>query len=354
MVKKALSTKPIKIWLNGKVFCVQRLNHLKNSGKVVQESAETDVQSSIDSQEYSQLLEIVQENEKFTTNINLPSVYYSKMRNFPQFNLRKACEEIGTEILMKKDALSLSSTNIDSLYRAVSLTHSTIGAIRQQNMALQFTCIPCTSPNIQERFINLKKEILCMKSEIPGLHESIFICPLKLHVTIDVYSLFDENEMGEAIKSLYEYKDTMEKILLKTGPLQLDVGTLACMNENLKRTDVLYANVKLFNEQEKFNLQKIVDDIAEHFYHKGLARNPQDKVKLHMTIINTKYRKNEGRKRKWQKQSIDASKIIEKFKDYSFGRCDFNSIHLSQIHTKGDNGFYKPLAVIEFHNKVNL
>lgn len=85
----------------------------------------------------------------------------------------------------------------------------------------------------------------------------------------------------------------------------------------------------------------------------GLVRKYQDDVKLHVTLINTKYRKpsNEStpqKRRKWVKrQSFDARSIMQKYKDYYFGTCNFDSIHLSLITTKGDDGFYKAISVIK-------
>jgi activating signal cointegrator complex subunit 1 len=81
----------------------------------------------------------------------------------------------------------------------------------------------------------------------------------------------------------------------------------------------------------------------------GLVRKYQDNVKLHMTLINTKYRKipDSPKKKRWGKrQSVDATKIMEKYKDFYFGECDLNSIHLSLIGSVGSDGFYEPISII--------
>lgn len=39
------------------------------------------------------------------------------------------------------------------------------------------------------------------------MHESIFISPQKLHLTIAVFALLDEQEELEAIKALQDYKN---------------------------------------------------------------------------------------------------------------------------------------------------
>lgn len=85
----------------------------------------------------------------------------------------------------------------------------------------------------------------------------------------------------------------------------------------------------------------------------GLVKKPEDNVKLHCTLINTKYRKSSNqaspkKKSKWPKrQSFDARSIMEKYKDHNFGMCNFDSIHLSLISSKGEDGFYKPLSIVK-------
>lgn len=347
MANKIITKPPIKMWINGKVFPINRLDYSK-----LKLTNSTD-------EEHLKLLDITKQNDKFTTTIKLPKLYYSKLLNLPHFNPEELSCATETEIIISQnnpeDGIIVNGASATNLINAVKHLHSVIGEIREKNVALQFTCIPCQHPEVREKFENLKTQLLKMRDEIEGFDESIFICPLKLHVTIDVYALLDETEKIEAISALKEYKKHLDDIVTRTGPLKLDIRTLDCMNANLKKVDVVYANVKIVNETEEHSLQNIVNDISRHFYHRGLAKKYQENVKLHMTIINTKYRKNsESPKRKRRRLSIDATKIMEKFKDYHFGYCNFNSVHLSHITMKGEDGFYKPLAVIRLDENKNI
>lgn len=89
----------------------------------------------------------------------------------------------------------------------------------------------------------------------------------------------------------------------------------------------------------------------------GLVVRYTDNVKLHVTLLNTKYRKvtttrttesPSPKKSKWfyKKQPFNASKIIEKYKDFNFGETDFKSLHLSSISTVDEDGFYKRISSI--------
>ncbi|KAF7283182.1 hypothetical protein GWI33_001245 [Rhynchophorus ferrugineus] len=343
MSRKLLNSRPIKMWIDGKVFNIRKFKNISSSNKCIEGDND---------EENKKLLEIKEENGRFCASFRLPKLYFTKMESLPQFDISKISEDTETEILYpsaEDGEISFKSDNVQQLIQAINHIHAAVAEVRERNMAMQFVCIPCLNKNVQTNFENLKQELLEMESEILGMHESIFMCPKKLHVTIDVYSLMDDREQAEAIKALNDYKTEMEKVLEKTGPIKLGIRGLSCMNNNARKVDVLYANVKMMNETEEHNLQNIVNDISKHFFDRGLARKYQDNVKIHMTVINTKYRRQNGtpkRKLRYKRQSIDATKILEKYKNYDFGHCNFDSLHLSHITLKGEDGFYKPIAIV--------
>lgn len=125
------------------------------------------------------------------------------------------------------------------------------------------------------------------------------------------------------------------------------------MQENLNKVNVLYANASLIEENEDLNLQKIANDMVDFFYERGLLKSHRGDVKLHVTMINTKYRDKDTespqkRKKRWiPRKPFDATRIMEKYKDYDFGETILDEIHLSLMSSVGDNGFYKPLSVIK-------
>lgn len=80
----------------------------------------------------------------------------------------------------------------------------------------------------------------------------------------------------------------------------------------------------------------------------------QGNVKIHMTLMNAKYRKvpGSGKSRFSKRQSIDASKIMEKFKNYEFGICDLTCVRIAHIFAPPDkDGFYKTLAEVKLQQE---
>lgn len=87
----------------------------------------------------------------------------------------------------------------------------------------------------------------------------------------------------------------------------------------------------------------------------GFLKQYNENVKLHVTLMNTKYRKSsnpsspEKRKPYWRmrRQPFDARTIMEKYKDYYFGESKFDSLHISYMSSVGEDGFYKSLSSIK-------
>lgn len=88
-----------------------------------------------------------------------------------------------------------------------------------------------------------------------------------------------------------------------------------------------------------------------------------DRVKLHMTLINSLFRKedsgisdNETSARTGSKldhrETFDARPIFQKFGDIQFGKVQISEIHLSQRRSKkhGPGDYYAPSAVISINS----
>nr|CAH7713071.1 unnamed protein product [Callosobruchus chinensis] len=41
------------------------------------------------------------------------------------------------------------------------------------------------------------------------------------------------------------------------------------MTNNYKKANVIYANAKIIEEKEEFNLQKIANELSDYFYERG-------------------------------------------------------------------------------------
>ena len=116
--------------------------------------------------------------------------------------------------------------------------------------------------------------------------------------------------------------------------------------------------------------------IVEKFVATGLMRRQYDSVKLHLTVMNTKFKRSYQEQyenndqtssineNKWNKDTsvtnkerIDARDILNKFGDRNFGTTLINEMHLSQLKTGrraktgkslGDENYYAASTIVKF------
>lgn len=118
-------------------------------------------------------------------------------------------------------------------------------------------------------------------------------------------------------------------------------------------------------------LQLIADRMVDAFVRHGLMRREhgREHVKLHMTLINTRFARgdrlegNDGNGdddkkadeatrengQRTVRQAIDARQLLRQFDGFDFGKQTVTEIHLSRRFTAScTNGFYDASAILKF------
>lgn len=246
--------------------------------------------------------------------------------------------------------IEVHGNSIQTVGCAMKELHTVIAEIRSQSKPLQFISIPTISDEIKTNFLEFKDKVV--QKQYKGVEESIFQKAEKLHLTITVLSLFNSSEIEEVTQCLQKYKkDVFDNMLNGRNHLSIILEGLDSMQTDLKKCHVLYAKAKFTDEDENCDLQAIVNSINNFFYIKGFCKEQRVDVKLHATLMNTKYRKVEGRKKFYQKRlPFNAVDIMKDYKDHYFGKCNFNAIDLSLMSSVDDNGYYKSLATVQIFN----
>ncbi|KAK5646317.1 hypothetical protein RI129_004781 [Pyrocoelia pectoralis] len=341
---KIYSTKPVKMWIDGTSFNVTKFEKISSIRNNLLKSSDYDFTLS-------------KTDNYFTTSFQLPSIYYTHLHTFPALGIKKLEIDTRTAITVPENEdgnIIISGDNENDVVNARHFMHSIIGEIRSKLPAAQFISIPVNSEEVQRNFQRFKDEIM-NGDPIEGIHETIFQSPLKLHLTIGVLALMNTLEKEEAVNALNACKtEVIDRFITKGNQLKIQVSGINCMNDNHSKVNILYANAKIVQADDEDILQKLANAITDYFYNRGLVIQYTDNVKLHVTLMNTKYRKastpSTPKKSKWhwKKQSFDARSILDKYKDFYFGEKILDSIHLSYMSSKGEDGFYKPLSIIRF------
>lgn len=157
-------------------------------------------------------------------------------------------------------------------------------------------------------------------------------------------------------------------------------GVSIFKDEHPKKVKVLFGRI------ESESLQQIANGIMEYFIAEGLTSKKlnlnslcwhasyfwiagaskrergESSVKMHMTLINTRYDKGQKEKdgngnatprhRYREKKTFDATSILEKYADYDFGSQEVTEILLSSMSEKDSEGFYKTIASVKVWFRV--
>ncbi|XP_013168252.1 PREDICTED: activating signal cointegrator 1 complex subunit 1 isoform X2 [Papilio xuthus] len=307
-----------------------------------------------DDESYDDFEIIEIDSNRFATNLHVPKHYIGAIIGKKGVMRSRIERDTGTNIKIPRQGeagditiFGPSVTNVKAACRRINII---VMSSRMKQKPTHFISIPLNTPTIMKNFEKFKETVL---QEVKDLDESLFIGAHKLHITVGVMCLMDNEERLQATKLLSEAKDQIIMPLLQEKlPLQIRLKGLSYMNDDPKNIHVLYANVE--DEAGTDIIQRLADDLVNFFHKAGFMRNNEygrDRVKLHVTLLNSKYRSKSnseetstnGRK---VKEPFDGSQILNKFVDYDFGVTEITDVHLSQMKTMGDDGYYQPTFVV--------
>lgn len=300
----------------------------------------------------------LKEGGKLQTSFHVPSVFFAMIVGNKGTTRRRLEAETKTQIIVPKQGTEGDVIVKGTSAKAVTACRHRIELIvlgaRNKQHFTHFLSIPLDSEEIRSNFVKFREKILTELSSGFDLDESLFQKPEKLHLTLCMMSLMDNVDRAEAAQLLVECRESfIESTLAEYGPLEVRVNGLAYMNDDPSSVDVLYA--KVASEP----LQRIADQLMEKFIAKGLVQRQHDRVKLHATLINSKFaqhstgdegsddRKHHRNQRFQHRDRFDATEILRKFADFDFGVQKITEIHLSQRFSTACNGFYEATGMVK-------
>ena len=158
-------------------------------------------------------------------------------------------------------------------------------------------------------------------------------------MTIGTLALMDESERQKAIAILHNILESVQQ-------LEISVQGLEIMNDDPAEVDVIYAQIL----DKSGKLQELADFIVGEFAKTGLMPRQFDRVKLHMTVLNTLFRKDEEFSEEEKgRETLDARQILEVFGDKSFASVTLKEVHLSQRRAgkRTKENYYFPSTIVK-------
>ncbi|XP_030387971.1 activating signal cointegrator 1 complex subunit 1 [Scaptodrosophila lebanonensis] len=313
-------------------------------GSQAKEYLETDLyaEDDFDDEATCKIVELPN-NEGYKLPLHIPKAFYGGLIGMKGNTKRRIENETQTEISVprpndKSSELLIRGKERSSLCAALRKIRLIVESLRKKMRPTHFLAVSLNSGIVQEKFLALKQSIL--EAEFPGIDSDLFISERCIHLTLGVYVLLDDEERQKALEQLQLCRQYLTEL---STPLQLKVSGLEIMNDDPSSTRVLYARV------EAPDLQHFADRCLQHFKPSGLCATDnieRDSIKLHMTIMNNRKRKELNAK---SPNSFDAREILKKFGDYDFGIVHCNEVHLCVLKSSQEvEDFYKITGSLKF------
>ncbi|XP_041350250.1 activating signal cointegrator 1 complex subunit 1-like [Gigantopelta aegis] len=343
--------KPSVIWIGNR--CYRRNPMLQREGNFAEEDFTDDITDRVYCDETcDESVDVRETKDGFTVSMDIPSVFF-KFIIGKKGETRKNLEaETRTQIRIPKlgqeGEVVILGHDKQGVCSAKTRVDVMVETARQREPFTHFLSLPINSDLVRIKFDDFKDDILRECDGDRGLDRTIFQNPLKLHLTAGTLVLLTKKEIQKAVDVLQQCQQDLVEPILKGEGLHYAVKGLEYMNDDPNAVDVLYA--KLISPDEDDRLQILADQLVDKFTSLGLMQHQYDRVKLHVTVMNSLMRKEptavertrheRGTGSGKQRESFDASKILKKFGSYDFGTYHFNTLHLSQRHSSSPDGYY--------------
>lgn len=248
-----------------------------------------------------------------------------------------------------------TKANVQSARTRIEIT---IDRSRQMQSFTHFLSIPIcqsTSSNLlKNKFDEFKKNVLEQCADERGITSELFQQPTKLHLTVGTFVLLSKSEINFLKDTLKECTTNLLRQLMPTDKERFIVRLkgLEFMNDDPSFVDVLYAKVQLTDQINSNRLQNFLDRLNDELAKTSLMKQKFDRIKLHVTLMNSLLRKDEtgileaqktarGRVKNQERESFDAKKVLRLFGQFDFGEIELNELHLSIMHQPDkQTGYY--------------
>jgi len=296
---------------------------------------------------------------------DVPAAYFKFIVGKKGETKKRLETETRTQIRIPKpgeaeEAVVILGHDIKGIVSAKTRLDVLLDSARQRQQFTHFLSISVTCEEVMCGFEDFRFQVLNQCDGDRGLDASLFQNPKKLHLTLGTLALLNDSEIEKAVELLHGCQEEIIQPILRGERLDVQIRGLEYMNDDPGAVDVLYAKVQEGCACDR--LQSVADRLVDRLTSAGVMQREHDRVKLHVTVMNTLMRKDPsgtslpqpesthskgGRQPpRVERESFDASQVLKKFGDFNFGSLHISHIQLSQRYSTGADGYYAQVAAL--------
>eukprot|EP01059_Diplonema_ambulator_P032545 TRINITY_DN6429_c0_g1_i4.p1 TRINITY_DN6429_c0_g1~~TRINITY_DN6429_c0_g1_i4.p1 ORF type:complete len:368 (+),score=97.21 TRINITY_DN6429_c0_g1_i4:230-1333(+) len=207
------------------------------------------------------------------------------------------------------------------------------------------------TPKVAHLLDDIKQNYANEKTKI---HPSVVQRPEKLHLTLLVLRLYNDEDLQRAARVLREIEDDVKRIFNQDD--RLKIKGISCMNDDPSIVNVAYLEVVKDIMQQK--VLELVEAVSQRYILSGLctSRDVEGNRLLHATILNSKWRATEAdsdsdddlRTKKVERIPFDITELLETHQDVDLGSHKLMRLELSKMGDRGETGYYTAVQSIPF------
>lgn len=326
-----------------------------------------EVQRWEEEEEYEEIGELddqmTYEGDEWVLRLSIPAAFHRFIVGSRARNKQKLEMESGAKIVVPhkedtEDAIYIRARQKQQIYSCKAQIELLCEREESKLEYTHFLSVPLAHDSRFRQLVEQFKEDVVLQ-RFPGIDASFFMPSRRMHFTICMLKLHSHaqvEEMKEALKALATRIQTTNEY---SRPLTAAIKGLHIMTDDP-------ANVSLvFTTDRSHALQNRMNNIADLLFDTLKVRNlisaqslmsqrllssdgNHAEVKLHATLMNTKYSKTGFREEagRGERETFDASALMERFAPVDFGEVQLRELHLSCLDEMSDDGYYRSLCSV--------
>mmetsp|Transcript_15825 Transcript_15825/g.34874 ORF Transcript_15825/g.34874 Transcript_15825/m.34874 type:complete len:376 (-) Transcript_15825:62-1189(-) len=313
-------------------------------------------------------VEVTFEGDSFVHHMYVPSVFHKFIVGTRGVTKQRLEIDSGASIQVPdkdtaSDTVVLKAREKQAVYSARAQIELLIEKEEDKLDYTHFLSIPLNDGQFHKNVEDWKSEVL--EAGYGGIDGSLFMQIPRLHFTICMLKLHTDAQMQSCVSALKEASASLGKAL-KGVPLTCSMHGLHIMNDDPREVDVVFTG-DLKNSDLTLRTNAMADVVFDFLKKSScvseaslnkqrvLTTTGNAEVKLHCTLMNTKYRRGQvhdhsdsanPRRRFQPREPFDASNLLKEFGQAEFGTFSLSELHISSLSSFRNDGYYSPAFVL--------
>eukprot|EP00931_Biecheleriopsis_adriatica_P055862 TRINITY_DN33109_c0_g1_i1.p1 TRINITY_DN33109_c0_g1~~TRINITY_DN33109_c0_g1_i1.p1 ORF type:complete len:367 (-),score=104.24 TRINITY_DN33109_c0_g1_i1:24-1124(-) len=314
----------------------------------VEEERELDSQMTYEGDEWILRMEIAAVFHKF--------IVGARARNKQKLEMESGCRIEVPKREELEDAIYLRARQKQQIYSCKALIELLCEKEEAKLEYTHFISVPLAHDSKFRQLVDQFREDVVLQ-RFEGIDANIFMPSRRMHFTLCMLKLHSHAQVDEMKEALSDLAARLVATSDYGKPLVAHMKGLHIMTDDPSSVGVVFTTDRSHALQNRMNA--LSDMMFQLFQARNLvsAQNltaqrllssdgAHAEVKLHATLMNTKYGRSRFEESRSTRETFDASVLMEKFGQVDFGAVQLQELQLSCLDEMGDDGYYRSLASV--------